>query len=166
MVSQLTDQLNKVTMRMLKTYVQQEIDQHWQQVREDYLQELENIFAKGGDSAYGFYCRKLFDPITAELMNAGIIPRPIMPGLFIHSEEHWGSWEDRERRFWTVLQQGNGNTLGTLVSRIFHDHSRLRIPRSPQVYVIGETEPDKIAHMIVNMDPVSAENFYGGTNNE
>lgn len=164
MVTQLTELLNQTSMSTLKAHVQQKVDQSWQQIRDEHLPELEKIFAKGGDSAYGYYCRKLFEPIHAELMDAGIIPRPLMPGSFPQSEEHWGPWVERERRFWSVLQQSHGRVLGTLVTRIFHDHSRLRIPRPPQVYTISVTEPDQITPIIIHLSPEHAEALPGGTN--
>ncbi|MBD0384032.1 DUF6022 family protein [Paenibacillus sedimenti] len=161
-MSSLTETLKGTTMRMMKNYVQQYIDHNYQQVWDKNLPEIERIFAKGGDSAYGFYCLKLFEPLMAEIVGAGFVPRPVLPGTFPQSEEHWGLWEDRERRFWSVIHQENRQPLGTLVSRIYHDHTRPRLPRPPQVYLIRETDPTLISHVIVNADPECEEPMDGG----
>ncbi|WP_425517361.1 DUF6022 family protein [Paenibacillus solanacearum] len=116
----------------------------------------------GGDSAYGFFCLKLFEPLVAEMVRAGFVPRPVFPGTFPQSEEHWGPWEDRERRFWSVIRQENGQPLGTLVTRVHHDHTRLRLPRPPQVFVIHETDPTLISHVITHADPDREDPIDGG----
>ncbi|MFE5324031.1 DUF6022 family protein [Paenibacillus sp. NPDC056579] len=158
----LTEAFKGTTMETLKTYIQQHIDRSCRQVWEMHLPEIEKIFSKGGDSAYGFFCRKLFEPLVKEMVEAGFTSQPVLPGAFPQSEEHWGPWEDRERRFWSVIHQDNGQKLGTLVFRIFHDHTRLRLPRLPQVYVIRETEPERISHSILHADPESGNSIDGG----
>jgi hypothetical protein len=151
-MSALTELYKGTTMRMLQSYVQQYIDQHCQEVWEQNRSEIERIFEKNGDSAYGFFCRKLFEPLVAEIVEAGFLPRPLLPGTFPQSEEHWGPWEDRERRFWSVIYRDNDQPLGTLVSKIFHDHTCLRLPRQPKVYLIYETDPIRIAEEIMHAD--------------
>lgn len=161
-MSKLIDKFKGTTMQMLKSYTQQYIDNQWQQVWEQYLPEIERIFSKGGDSAYGFFCLKLFRPLVEEIVEAGFTPRPVLPGTFPQSEEHWGPWEDRERRLWSVIHQENGHALGTLVTRVFHDHTCLRIPRPPQVYVINETDPIIISQAIIHAYPGSEDMISGG----
>lgn len=159
-MSVLTDTYRETTMRMLQTYVQQYIDDNCQTVWERNLPEVERIYEKNGDAAYGFFCRKLFEPLVADIVEAGFLPRPLLPGTFPQSEEHWGPWEDRERQFWSVIGRAKEQPLGTLVSRIFHDHTRLRLPRPPQVYLIRETDPERILEIIMHA------NFRGGNSYE
>jgi uncharacterized protein DUF6022 len=44
-----------------------------------------------------------------------------------------------------VLRQENGEALGTLVTRFFHDHTRLRILQAPQVLALEATDAMVIA---------------------
>ncbi|MCM3000035.1 DUF6022 family protein [Paenibacillus cellulositrophicus] len=149
----LSETLNESTLHVLAAHAQQYIDDQWKLIWERHLAETERIFAKGGDSAYGFYCLKLFQPLAAEIAEAGWVTQPVLPGIFPQSEEHWGPWENRERRFWSVIQQDNGKALGTLITRIFHDHTQLRLPRPPHIYAIHETDPSEISHILIHTDP-------------
>ncbi|MDQ0115653.1 DUF6022 family protein [Paenibacillus harenae] len=152
-MSMLIETFKSTTMKMLATYCQQYMNANWENVWKQHLPETERIFAKNGDSAYGFFCIKLFHPLVAELAGAGLTPRPILPGSFVQSDERWGPPEDRERRFWSVICQTDGRELGTLVTRIFHDHTRLRIPRPPQIYSISVTDHTDIPDVIIQSEP-------------
>lgn len=152
-MNHLSETLKEVTLHVLAAHAQQYIDDQWKLIWERHLAETERIFAKGGDSAYGFYCLKLFQPLAAEIAEAGWVTQPVLPGIFPQSEEHWGPWENRERRFWSVIQQDNGKALGTLITRIFHDHTQLRLPRPPHIYAIHETDPSEISHILIHTDP-------------
>ncbi len=148
-MNHLPDTLTATIFNALAAYAQNYIENQWQPVWERNLEDAKRIFAKGGDSAYGFYCIKLFQPLTAEFANGGLVTQPILPGTFPQSEEHWGPWEERERRFWSVIRQENGRALGTLITRIFHDHTRLRLPRPPQIYAIHDTDPAVISQLLI-----------------
>lgn len=148
-MSLLTETFKSTTMKMLASYCQQYVDSNWENVWNQHLPETQRLFSKKGDSAYGFFCIKLFYPLVAELADAGLTPRPVLPGSFVQSEEHWGPLEDRERRFWSVIYQTDGRELGTLVTRIFHDHTCLRIPRPPQIFTISETDHTLISAAII-----------------
>lgn len=161
-MSGLNEMIRRTTMDALTTYAQHYIDREWERVWEENLPEIERIYEKGGDSAYGFFCLKLFHPLEAEMVSEGLTPRPVFPGTFPQSEEHWGPWEERERRFWSVLHGANEKPLGTLVTRIFHDHTRLRLPKPPQIYAIDETDPLRIFHAIVHGDPPNLNPAGGG----
>jgi hypothetical protein len=56
---------------------------------------------------------------------------------------------ERERRFWCVLRQENGEALGTLITRFFHDHTRFRIPRTPQVLTLAATDSAAIEQAMI-----------------
>ncbi|MBB6733907.1 DUF6022 family protein [Cohnella zeiphila] len=161
-MSHLIETYHTTVMRMLRTFVQQSIDERWKGVWDRHLPELERIYAKGGDSAYGFFCLKLFQPLEAEMEEAGFAPGPVLPGAFPRSEEHWGPRENRERRFWSVIRQGNGKELGTLVTRVFHDHTRLRLPKPPQVYAIEAIDPNHISQVIMADLPESGSSTREG----
>lgn len=102
------------------------------------------------------------EPLEAEMIGAGLNPRPVFPGAFPQSEEHWGPWEHRERRFWSVIHLADGFPLGTLVTRIFHDHTKLRVPEAPQLYAISETDPLRISYAIIHGSPLSGYSSFKG----
>lgn len=149
----LTACLNESTMKALAHFCQEYLKDQWLTVWEENLHELELIFQDKGDYAYGLFCSKLFRPLEAEVYAAGLIPKPVMPGAFPQSEELWGPWEERERRFWSVIHDGNGRAIGTLLTRFYHDHTALRIPLEPQVYAIPETEMASIKEVITQFKP-------------
>jgi hypothetical protein len=117
-------------------------------VFQQHLAVLEEIRARVGEQVYARYGQELFRPLADEFKQAGLICDPAFPGTFPLSREQWGPEEDRERRFWCVLHQENGGTLGTLITRYFHDHTRLRIPRPPVVLACAQTNQTVIAQMV------------------
>ena len=153
-MNKLTDEFSTKgrTIEVLTNYIQEYVDSHWKQIWDQHQIELKQAHAKGGDLAYGVYISKLFRIIAPELTEASLSPNPILPGSFPQSKEQWGPWEERERRFWSVIYQENDEPLGTVVTRIFHDHTCLRIPKPPQLYSLYETDPVKIAQAIM-LDP-------------
>jgi hypothetical protein len=57
--------------------------------------------------------------------------------------EHWGPPEERERCMWSIARQGD-KTLGTLVLRLLHDHTKFRLPAAPIILTLEETEREAI----------------------
>ncbi|MFG1731205.1 DUF6022 family protein [Paenibacillus sp. 843] len=149
----LTERLNVSMMKALAHYCQRYMDDQWQNVWEENQNELEHIFQNKGDYAYGLFCSKLFRPLEAEVYSAGLTPKPVMPGTFPQSEELWGPWEERERRFWSVIHYDNERAIGTLITRFFHDHTTFRIPIVPQIYAIPQTDVTAIKEVISHWQP-------------
>ncbi|WP_096185605.1 DUF6022 family protein [Evansella halocellulosilytica] len=146
---------NGRTIEVFTDYLQKYIDQHWVKVWERDLQDLERVYANGGDKAYGLFMSKLFRPLAVECRETGFIPKPILPGDFSQSEEHWGPWEERERRFWTVIHE-NDNPIGTVVTSFFHDHTRLRVPKPPQLCSLKQTDHSDVSKLIMFEDFVGS----------
>jgi len=136
------------TIETVAAYIQQYVDEHSQEVLQQNIVELEEIRARLGDPAYARYSQALFRPLYDEIKRAGLTCDPGLPGSFPLSREQWGPQEERERRFWCVLHQENGGVLGTLITRYFHDHTKLRIPRAPVVLASAQTNQTAIAQMI------------------
>jgi uncharacterized protein DUF6022 len=136
------------TIETVAAYVQQYVDEHWQQVLHHHRQELEELFARLGEPAYARYGQELFRPVYDELKQASLTCEPALPGTFPLSREQWGPEEKRERRFWCVLHEENGGALGTLITHFFHDHTKLRIPRPSTVLALTQTNQTVIAQMI------------------
>src|SRR3954454_22319776 len=141
-MSTLVEALSRKGMKIetVTEYIQFYLDEHWQMVWRDHLSEIERVYAQSGDPAYGVYGRALFPPVDEELRQANLTCRPGFPGEFSSSWEQ-GPREERERRFWCVLQHGEARTIGALVTRFFHDHPQLRIPRPPVVLTVEKTDP-------------------------
>ncbi len=99
---------------------------------------------KSGDRAYGIYCFNLFKPLQERLEQAEILPKPMLPGSFSQSVEQWGSWENRERRFWSLLERKDGKRLGAIITRFYHDHTRLRLPKKPDIIALTEVDEEAI----------------------
>lgn len=152
-MGELSEMLKLTTMEAIASYVQKSIDGNWQDIWNRLLPQMEELFANKGDAAYGLVCLKLFQPIHLSMVEAGLLPKPVLPGMFPQSVERWGEWDNRERRFWSVIHQADGKETGTLVTRVFHDHTRLRMPRPPQVYVVAETDPIRIMDAIIQSEP-------------
>ena len=136
------------TIETVATYVQQYLDEHWQQVMQRHRPELEEIRVRAGGPAYARYSQELFRPVYDELKQEGLTCDPALPGTFPLSREQWGPEEERERRFWCVLHEQGGRDLGTLVTRFFHDHTQLHIPRPPAVLAFANTNQTIIAQLI------------------
>lgn len=129
-------------------FIQQSVDEQWQQLWEQHLPQLEEVYRKSGDRAYAAFARILFGPIEQELRSEGLICEQSLPGTFPLSREQWGPQDARERRLWTLLRQENGEKLGTLVTRYFHDHTWLHLPQPPEVLGLQETNDFVVAVMV------------------
>jgi hypothetical protein len=136
------------TIEAVAAYVQQQVNEHWQETFQHHRQELEEIFARLGDPAYARYSQALFRPIYDELKQVGLACDPGLPGRFPLSREQWGPQQERERRFWCVVSEDNGVALGSLITRYFHDHTQLRIPRPPMVLAYAQTNQTTIAQKV------------------
>ncbi len=152
----------EVTINTVASYIRQYIREQLPTLLQENQEKLERTFAKAGEYAYGVYGRTLFQPLQEQLKLAGIIAEPDFPGDFATTSiEYWGPPEERERCMWSVLSTASGQTLGTIVVRIFHDHTRFRIPHAPGIIVLEETEPDAIlaalSHAATRLSGVAQE---------
>lgn len=138
------------TIQTVATYLQDYIDTHWQETFQHGRAEFQRIYETAGDPAYGAYARALFRPLEEQLKQLGISCDSGLPGSFPQSIEQ-GPMHERERRFWSVLRQDQGQVLGTIVTRYFHDHTQLRIPQKPIMLALEETNPDAINQIITHL---------------
>jgi hypothetical protein len=122
----------------------------WEESWRRQLAEIQQVWERAGDPAYGVYVRGLFRPLDEELAAAGLVCRPRLPGTLDGSEERWGPPERRERRMWSVLREADGPELGSLVTRFFHDHTRLRIPGAPSVVALPQTDAGQIRAAVLS----------------
>ncbi|QBD76348.1 hypothetical protein EPA93_10145 [Ktedonosporobacter rubrisoli] len=140
------------TVEVIAAYVQHYVNERYQQAWQEMLPELEQTYATKGEPAYGLYCIRFFQPLKEELEQVGLQAEQNLPGNFPSSIEEWGPRDYRERRFWTVLRESNGEKLGTLVTRIFHDHTKLRLPQAPAVLPLSQTDDEAIKQFVMQID--------------
>lgn len=139
-----------VSIQTLASYIHRYIQEQWQPVLQQGQEELLRIYDKAGEgAAYGTYAHRLFQPVQAQLKRAGFSSSPSFPGTLSTSRE-WGPPKERERWMWSVVRHGQGAPIGALVVRLVHDHTQFRIPATPSVFGIKETETDAIVQAILH----------------
>ena len=135
----------EITIHTLASYIRHYIREQLPLLLQEHREELQSTFDKAGEYAYGVYGRTLFQSLQEQLGQAGFITEPDFPGHFTTSSiEYWGPPEERDRCMWCVVRTAQGKPLGTIVTRVFHDHTRFRIPHAPGIIVLEETETDAI----------------------
>jgi hypothetical protein len=128
-------------------HIQRRVAERWQPLAEERAVELQQFFEEHGDPAYARYSQLLLEPIRDDLREveaAGYRIEPAFPGRLPDSYEPRTPPEERVRSFWTVVSDSEGTPQGALVYRLFHDHTRFRIPRAPEVFALRETDPGEI----------------------
>lgn len=133
-------------------WISAQLDRTWEPTWRQKLPQIQEVYERMGEPAYGVYNRELFAPIQHELAAAGLRCAPSLPGSLPLSEEEWGAEDHRERRMWTLLHDEQGRELGAIVTRFFHDHTQLRLPEPPTAVGLPEVEHDRI-RAIVLQDP-------------
>jgi hypothetical protein len=139
----------EVTIHTLASYIRQYIREQLPVLLQENHEKFEKTFTKAGEYAYGVYGRALFQPLQEELKLAGITTEPDFPGDFATTSiEYWGPPEERERCMWSVLATASGQTLGSIVTQIYHDHTRFRIPHIPGIIALEETESQAVLNAL------------------
>jgi hypothetical protein len=151
----------EVTINTLASYGRQYLQERWQPILEENQEELLHVFDKAGEVAYGVYGRALLQPLHEEFQQAGFF---FEGGNFSTSIEHWGPPEERERCIWTIVKQAQTGALGTLIFRIFHDHTQFRLPHPPGLLVLEETTTsaivDVLSHAYVRQENAQYERTF------
>lgn len=125
--------------------IEAHIAAHWRAVFDEHRDKLRDAYEKAGDVAYGTYLTLLFSPVHRELRRAGLRAAPQLPGDFDSSRE-WGveAQDDEQRWMWSTINTAAGEPLGTIVTIVFHDHTRFRVPRRPQIIALAETGKEAV----------------------
>jgi len=139
------EEKREVTIHTLAAYSRQYLQERWQPVFEENQEELYSVFERAGEVAYGVYGRALLQPLHEQFQQAGFFYEG---GNFSTSLEHWGPPEERERCMWSIVKHTDEGPLGTLVFRIFHDHTRFRLPYPPGILTIEETTTSSIVEKL------------------
>lgn len=124
----------------LGRYIENHIEQTWQVILETQRDKLLDAFSKVGDPAYGTYYNLLYRPVHKQLKESGLRASPRLPGNFNSSRE-WGNADesDNQRWSWSTIKSAEGEPLGTIVTKMFHDHTQFRIPHRPEIIALRET---------------------------
>jgi hypothetical protein len=118
----------------------------WEMVLEVNLEELQSVFAKAGDRAYGVYILRFMNPVFEQLKDSNFL---VKEGFNLsESIEQWGSPEQRERCAWYVIKRADGASIGTLVLQVFHSHTQFNVPLAPRIFALEETEKEEIIDAI------------------
>jgi hypothetical protein len=130
-------------------YIEGHIAENWQLLLQKHSDKLLRAFNKAGDMAYGAYLNFLFLPVHKQLKQVGLRPAPRFPGDFSISRE-WGTREetDQQRWMWSTIESTEGESLGTIVTITFHDHTQFRVPRQPQIVALTETSKEAVVEAL------------------
>ncbi|WP_315789221.1 DUF6022 family protein [Fischerella sp. JS2] len=140
---------NKRDIFTIAQYVEEHITENWQILIQKNIDKLVNVFNRAGDMAYGMYLGWLFLPIHKQLKQVGLRAQPRFPGDFSISRE-WGNQEetDQQRWMWSTIKSTKGESLGTIVTITFHDHTQFRVPQKPQIIALTETSKEAVVEAL------------------
>lgn len=139
----------EITIHTLISYIREYMRAACQSILQEHQKQLLDLFDQAGERAYGVFGRMLFPPLQQQLKQAGFVCEPDYPGDFnTTSMEYWGPPEERDRCYWTVVRTAQGTMLGTIITRVFHDHTQFRIPLPPAVFALDVTETDAIVEAL------------------
>ena len=126
------------TIYSLARYIGRHIAASWQSVFAENIGQLRGIQSVTDGAGYGLYCKLLFKRINEQLRDASMCPKPRLPGNLSISRE-WGPQHERQRWSWSGITAPDGRPLGTIAVILDHDHTRLRVPKAPDVLPLRST---------------------------
>lgn len=120
--------------------------------------EFDDRFRRDGDMAYGALNKELFQPVRRFLSRAELTAKPSLPGDFQESRE-WGNADEthQQRWMWSLILNAEGTTIGAIAVGAHHDHSRFRLPRSPEVIGLEATSWDDAERALEGRFPAFAK---------
>lgn len=133
----------------LARYIEAHIAENWEAILKQNSGKLLDAYDRAGDMAYGTYLNLLFLPVHRELRQLRLRPKPQLPGEFEISRE-WGTDDqtNQQRWMWSTIYSSAGESLGTIVTIVHHDHTQFRIPRQPQVIALTETGSEAVVEAL------------------
>jgi hypothetical protein len=134
----------KSDIKSIANYVQAHVDQYGDTLWNEHQEKLLMAYEEMGDLAYGKYLGLLFKPVNQRLKSDGFKLRPNLPGDLNVSREWGPSEDDRQRWMWSTVRHLDGRDCGTLVIKVFHDHTKFRLPRKPEVISLNETAKQNV----------------------
>jgi hypothetical protein len=146
------EQRSELTTSALAEFVGEYVRDRWKLVLREQRDKLLDTFDRVGEPAYGVYFTALMRPLRQQFAAAGLSTEPAFPGALPYSVEEWGGpMDDRARQMWFVVTRDDQPApMGTIVVRFFHDHTRFRVPRSPEVIALDVTDPAAIVRILTD----------------
>jgi hypothetical protein len=139
------------TIDTLAQYMENHFTKNWKFIFEENKDQLLDTFKNIGEPAYGMYFNFLLVPVSKQFKQAGLHPESRLPGDLDISRE-WGTNKeetDQHRCFWSTIHAIEGEeSLGTIVSVLPHDHTRMHIPSVPQIFALTETNKEDIVEAL------------------
>ncbi|WP_025027898.1 DUF6022 family protein [Caldalkalibacillus mannanilyticus] len=138
------------------------IEEHWQNVWTENLEELERLYPEYEDATYGIYLDKLLPPAWKELEKEGFSSATetqeddfVIAGClhFRNSLEKakWGTPDHEKRVFWIVVQNQNKQSIGTLLFELSHSHVHFHLPSAPRLLTCPSIEREEIIKKIYRL---------------
>ena len=146
-------QAGKTDIFTLSRYIERHVEEHWLAAYENNEKEIEDLYIKIGDGAYGLYGLHLFKAIHEQLKEVGLRSRPKLPFGNLSISREWGPEDDRQRWFWSKISHDDGTPLGTIAIIFHHDHFQVRIPRPLGVIALEETAKADVVEALTNLSP-------------
>lgn len=125
--------------------IQATVDRRLRELWEPNSAEYQVLFEQVGDMAYGKFNALLFLPVRKALEASGLKASPRLPGSFQTSRE-WGNTDETHQQRWMVsrILGAGGSPLGTIAVGSHHDHTRFRLPRSPEIIALEAVRPKDV----------------------
>lgn len=152
------DESDEARIDSIARYIKEHITDHWESVLVDHREKLNKAYEEAGDAAYGTYLNLLFLPIDRQFKEVGLNPAPRFPGDFNISREWGNEQEDNQQRWmWSTVYGPNQESLGTIVTVVYHDHTQFRVPRQPDILALKEVGKDAVVEALSVISPEFAQ---------
>jgi hypothetical protein len=142
----------------LGEFIQEVVDQRFEDLWEVHRAEYQRLFETVGDMAYGKFNALLLQPIRGALTQGELKASPRLPGSFQSSRE-WGNEDETHQQRWMTskITRHDGAPLGTIAVGSHHDHSRFRLPRSPEIIALDVVRPREVISALSDRMPEYGE---------
>lgn len=144
---------------VLSTYLKE----HWKEVLNRNITELEELFPKYEDATYGMYLDKLIPPIWKIVKENGFRSAEttkeddFVIGECLHfrnsiEKAKWGTLHHEKRVFWIVIENQHKDKIGTLLFELSHSHIDFNIPAPPRFLPLKEINRKEIVKKIIQLE--------------
>lgn len=142
----------------LGSYIQAVVDRRFNELVAADDADWQKCFREIGDAAYGRFNALVFKPVREAMAFAGLKPVPQFPGSFQSSRE-WGNADESHQQRWflTCIKAAGGSPLGTIAIGSHHDHTRFRLPRSPEVIAVSAVRRREVIELLTELMPEFGE---------
>lgn len=144
---------------VLSTY----IEEHWKEVLNKNIKELEQLFREYKDATYGMYLDKLIPPVWNLVKEKGFRSAEntkeddFVIGEYLHfrnsmEKAKWGTPHHEKRVFWIVIENQHKDKIGTLLFELSHSHIEFNLPAQPRFFPLKEMKREEIIKKIIQLE--------------